>query len=168
MSILGLSLLVLLIAVNTSVGVRRNDTVDPSISWFIKYTTDTLFDLTKIPQISEKCRSDFGLFLESMDNLELWALKSENWHRQIVTTWLTPKSLLVHDATAKIPSGIFNGNMNQYGDFDQCLNVVAGQKFTGKYCIAYIQPKSKNGLTRDLLKLIQSYEFFKSNFEDVR
>lgn len=87
MSILGLKgLLVLLIAVNTSVGVRRNDTVDPSISWFIKYTTDTLFDLTKIPQISEKCRSDFGLFLEAMDNLELWALKSENWHRQIVTT----------------------------------------------------------------------------------
>lgn len=83
MSILGLKgLLVLLIAVNTSAGARRNDT-DPSITWFIKYTTDTLFDLTKIPQIGERCRADFGLFLEAMDNLDLWALKSENWRREL-------------------------------------------------------------------------------------
>lgn len=57
----------------------RNDTVnpslDPSISWFLKYTP--FFDLTKIPQISEQCRNDFQTFLTAMDNLELWALKSE-------------------------------------------------------------------------------------------
>lgn len=74
----------------------------------------------------------------------------------------------MHDATAKIPSGIFNGNLNQYGDYDQCLNVVAdNDKFTGKYCIAYIQPRSKTGITQNLLQLIQSYEFFKSDFNDV-
>jgi hypothetical protein len=75
----------------------------------------------------------------------------------------------VHDSTAKIPSGIFNGNLNQYGDYDMCLNIVArSEEFRGKYCIAYIQPRSKNGTFQDLLKLIQSYEFFKSNFDDVR
>lgn len=77
--------------------------------------------------------------------------------------------ILVYDSTAKIPSGIFNGNLNQYGDYDMCLNIVAGTKeFQGKYCVAYIQPRSKNGTFSDLLKLIQSYEFFKSNFNDVR
>lgn len=75
----------------------------------------------------------------------------------------------MHDATAKIPSGIFNGNLNQYGDFDQCLNVAAdNRKFQGKYCIAYLQPRSRNGTMKDLLKLVQSHEFFKSNFDDVR
>lgn len=75
---------------------------------------------------------------------------------------------LVHDATAKIPSGIFNGNLNQYGDYDMCLNVLSDMdEFQGKYCIAYVQPKSRNGTFKDLLKLVQSHEFFKSNFDDV-
>jgi hypothetical protein len=75
----------------------------------------------------------------------------------------------VHDATAKIPSGIFNGNLNQYGDYDQCLSVTSDEgAFDGKYCIAYLQPRSRNGTMKDLLKLVQSHEFFKSNFDDVR
>lgn len=74
----------------------------------------------------------------------------------------------MQDATAKIPSGIFNGNLNQYGDYDQCLNVMSSDtKFQGKYCIAYLQPRSLNGTMKDLLKLVQSHEFFKSNFNDV-
>lgn len=74
----------------------------------------------------------------------------------------------MHDATAKIPSGIFNGNLNQYGDYDQCLSVGDdNERIKGKYCIAYIQPRSRNGTMKDLLKLVQSNEFFKSNFNDV-
>lgn len=74
----------------------------------------------------------------------------------------------MHDATAKVPSGVFNGNLNQYGDYDMCLNVIASEdEFQGKYCIAYAQPKSRNGTFKDLLKLVQSHEFFKSNFDDV-
>lgn len=75
----------------------------------------------------------------------------------------------MHDSTAKIPSGIFNGNVNQYGDFDQCLNIKTS-KLRGKYCIAYLQPQIRNGTSstvRGLLRLAQSYEFFKSNFQDV-
>lgn len=46
------------------------------------------------------------------------------------------KKFLVQDASAKIPSGVFNGNLNQYGDYDMCLNIVAGTKeFQGKYLV---------------------------------
>lgn len=55
---------------------KNNKTlVDPSISWFLKSTQ--IFDLTKNPRISEECRRDFNSFLEAVDNLELWALKSK-------------------------------------------------------------------------------------------
>lgn len=37
------------------------------------------------------------------------------------------------DATAKIPSGLLRGNVNQYGDFDECLEVP-----NAKYCLADI------------------------------
>lgn len=162
--------LVILIVINTSAGLtRNNETVDPSISWFLKYTP--LFDLTKIPQIGARCRRDFETFLAAIDELELWALKSEETYLTCAPMSVTLTTIigLVHDATAKIPSGIFNGNLNQYGDFDQCLSVVAGNKqFQGKYCVAYLQPRSINGTMKDLLKLVQSHEFFTSNFDDVR
>lgn len=76
----------------------------------------------------------------------------------------------MNDATAKISSGIFNGNVNQYGDFDQCLNVDApNDEFQGKYCLAYLQPLTSKSLkyTEYLRKLLQSHEAFKSNFNDV-
>ncbi|CRK95963.1 CLUMA_CG009406, isoform A [Clunio marinus] len=141
-----LTALAIVIKINTVISLRNETVVDPSISWFLKYTP--LVDLTDIPEINAQCRNDFQTFLIAMENLELWALK-------------------MHDATAKIPSGIFNGNMNQYGDYDQCLNTVSrSESFQGKYCIAYLQPRSKSGAMRDLLKLVQSHEFFKSNFND--
>lgn len=70
-----IAVLVTVIQLDCAYGAH-NDTLDPSISWFLNYTP--FFDLTKIPQISEKCRSDFQTFLTAMDNLELWALKSES------------------------------------------------------------------------------------------
>lgn len=69
-----IGVLVIASVIRPSLG-SRNDSVDPTISWFLKFTP--FFDLTKIPQIGEKCRQDFQTFLEGMDNLELWALKSE-------------------------------------------------------------------------------------------
>lgn len=76
----------------------------------------------------------------------------------------------VHDATAKLPSGVLNGNVNNFGDFDECLNVDAPDNdFQGKYCLSYLQPKVSKPLiyTSYLRKLIQSHEAFKSNFDDV-
>jgi hypothetical protein len=77
----------------------------------------------------------------------------------------------VQDATAKLSSGILNGNVNQYGDFNLCQNVVApDEKFQGKYCLAYLQPRIiKNHKYLEYLRyVIQSHDMLKSEFEDVR
>ena len=34
----------------------------------------------------------------------------------------------MYDASAKVPAGVLNGNVNQYGDFDQCLNTEANNR----------------------------------------
>lgn len=76
----------------------------------------------------------------------------------------------MHDATAKLSSGMLRGNVNNYGDFDQCLDVKAtNDDFQGKYCLAWLQPKVSKSLTYTnyLRKLLQSHEAFKSNFDDV-
>lgn len=76
----------------------------------------------------------------------------------------------MHDASAKIPSGILNGNMNQYGDFDQCLNAVApNDEFSGKYCLASVQltvPDQLPQLKR-IQKLVQSHDAFVNDIDDV-
>jgi hypothetical protein len=71
-----------------------------------------------------------------------------------------------------VPSGILNGNVNQFGDFDQCLSVIASnQSFQGKYCLASLQPKKlrkSDQILEDYIKLIQSNYFLRSEFEDVK
>jgi Nose resistant-to-fluoxetine protein, N-terminal domain len=76
----------------------------------------------------------------------------------------------VIDANAKLPSGVLNGNLNQLGDFDQCLNVISSnKKFKGQYCLASIQlslPKKFKNLDR-LRKTVLAGEAYKSDFDDV-
>lgn len=75
--------------------------------------------------------------------------------------------VLVHDATAKISSGILSGNINQLGHFDQCLNI--DDPIKGKYCVAYLQPSvpDQAPYLNYLKSLAQSFEMIKSNFNDV-
>lgn len=76
----------------------------------------------------------------------------------------------MYDASAKLSSGILNGNVNQYGDFDQCLNTAAkSDNFRGKYCLANIQPEvSLNSEYLNYLRTLSlSFEAYKSKFEDV-
>lgn len=76
----------------------------------------------------------------------------------------------MHDATAKIASGLLNGNVNQFGDYDQCLGVSEpNEDFQGKYCLTYLQPTAPKSLrfTNHVRKLLQSHEVFKSQFDDV-
>lgn len=96
-------------------------------------------------------------------------------------------SLPVLDSGAKIPSGILNGNVNQFGDFDQCLRVQEPPRsrsgnlwdsdssettaIQGKYCLAYLQPTlpedNAYGSLQYLYDRVQSYGAFRSNFDDV-
>lgn len=76
----------------------------------------------------------------------------------------------VHDASARFTSGLLNGNVNQLGDFDQCLSArMPNDEIRGKYCLAYLQPSVPTSLkfTNYLKRLVQSHEAFKSNFDDV-
>lgn len=76
----------------------------------------------------------------------------------------------MHDASAKIPSGILSGNVNQYGDFDECLNVIApNDEFSGKYCLSYVQMSVPDYLPqlRHIRKLLQSHDAFVNDFHDV-
>lgn len=94
---------------------------------------------------------------------------------------------LVFDAGAKLPSGILNGNVNQFGDFDQCLRVQEPSRkrwssnrrsygdgdggIQGKYCLAYLQPTlpedNQYGSLKYLYDRVQSLGAFRSNFDDV-
>lgn len=76
----------------------------------------------------------------------------------------------MYDASAKVSSGLLHGNVNQLGDFDQCLSVKAPKdKFKGQYCLAFIQPKvpAKLHYLNYLKRLSLSFEAFKSDFDDV-
>lgn len=96
---------------------------------------------------SEQCRRDAQLFLDSLDRLELWALK-------------------MFDATAKPPSGILSGNGNQYGDFDECLSIDGAVR--GKYCLANIQVTLGGDSNMDLIdKYIHSGHYIRSNVTDM-
>jgi hypothetical protein len=78
----------------------------------------------------------------------------------------------VYDASAKLSSGVLSGNVNRYGDFDECLNAIADNEmsFSSQYCLAYIQP---NVASHDdkylnyLRTLALSFEAYKSKFDDV-
>lgn len=74
---------------------------------------------------------------------------------------------LVYDSIAKIPSGILNGNVNQYGDFDQCM-AVQGDGIKGRYCLAYMQIEvPESPYLSVLYNLIQSHSPFRSRLSDV-
>lgn len=76
----------------------------------------------------------------------------------------------MYDASAKVPSGVLSGNINQLGDFDECLNVNApNNEFTGKYCLTYVQMTVPDYLPklRTLRKLLQSHDAFVNDFDDV-
>ena len=76
----------------------------------------------------------------------------------------------MYDSTAKISSGILNGNVNLYGDFDNCLNVQhPTENIKGKYCLTYMQAKLIKKLPKHdyFYTLMQSHGLFKSEFNDV-
>ncbi|CAH0717421.1 unnamed protein product, partial [Brenthis ino] len=96
---------------------------------------------------SQQCRRDSRLFLDSLNRLELWALK-------------------MYDATAKPPSGILSGNANQYGDFDECLAIDGAVR--GKYCLASLQFNVGGEKGYDHLDyLIHSGHYIRSNVTDM-
>lgn len=104
----------------------------------------------------------------------------------IIISYSLSLSLAVHDASGKLNSGILNGNINQAGDFDQCMGIAQAAEATagddvsgdgaqpdvlrGQYCLAYAQPMlpHKSKRLQAFFKLMQSHGPFRSEFNDVR
>lgn len=67
------------------------------------------------------------------------------------------------DATAKLPSGILSGNLNQFGDFDECLSVEHAQ-----YCLTELNLDSLwQNHNLPYKNLIYSHLPFKGSFDAV-
>lgn len=78
------------------------------------------------------------------------------------------------DASARISSGLLSGNVNSFGDFDECLHAESPNGARGQYCMAYVDVEVPDELIhlKRLKKRSHSMETFKSNFsrglDDVR
>ena len=79
----------------------------------------------------------------------------------------------VHDASAKLPAGLLKGNVNQYGDIDQCLQVRSpwqGSVIKGLYCLTTVALRLSDPhhpLLRHIHQLLQSHNVFRSELDDV-
>lgn len=100
------------------------------------------------------CQQHGTIFLRQLRGYKLWALQ-------------------MLDSSAKIPSGLLRGNVNQYGDFDQCLGVAAHVKVTnktikiqGKYCLASIDLHATHPETKLPVSLMHARSIIKGNMRD--
>lgn len=66
------------------------------------------------------------------------------------------------DSSAKLPSGILRGNLNQFGDFDECINVSNEYGLSGQYCLVAIKLKQSIFSNE-----INAYHQVKNNLTDV-
>ncbi|CAG0892613.1 unnamed protein product [Darwinula stevensoni] len=89
------------------------------------------------PSVSPLCRNHTSFFLQD--------LNSGN-----ASTW----SLLMADASGKIPAGYLKGNVFSVGNFDECLKVSVnfddGYRFLGKHCLAQIFAATEGRKTLDV------------------
>lgn len=82
------------------------------------------------------------------------------------------------DSSGKIPPSLLKGNINQLGDFDQCLSVEGflqntdfgdriGKEIYGKYCLASIE-FTLPPMLEDINRLMHSHYLIRSKLTDVR
>ncbi|XP_052751581.1 uncharacterized protein LOC113523318 [Galleria mellonella] len=102
-----------------------------------------------------ECRRQGQILLRQLRGTKLWALN-------------------MLDATAKIPSGLLQGNGIQLGDFDQCLGSRARVqletgsivKVQGQYCLARLDLKAERSDLELPVHLAQAKNLFKSRIDD--
>ncbi|XP_001603690.2 O-acyltransferase like protein [Nasonia vitripennis] len=100
-------------------------------------------------EVSPECKKHADLYKRELNKFTLWALK-------------------MYDATAKMPSGLLSGNVNQLGDYDECVGVEGSEGLRGQYCLAYLQLEV-DGSRPDLQhlhRLLHSHYAFRSNVSD--
>ncbi|KAG5330489.1 NRF6 protein, partial [Acromyrmex heyeri] len=103
---------------------------------------------------NSECQQHGKIFLRQLRGYKLWALQ-------------------MLDSSAKIPSGLLRGNVNQLGDYDQCLGVMAHVKvdektirIQGKYCLATVDLHATHSDMRLPVHLMQARAFIRGNMHD--
>ncbi|XP_043256336.1 uncharacterized protein LOC122399606 [Colletes gigas] len=101
-----------------------------------------------------ECQQHGKIFLRQLRGYKLWALQ-------------------MLDSSAKIPSGLLRGNVNQLGDFDECLGVIAHVKLNnntlkvqGKYCLANIDLHASHPDMRLPVNMMQARAFIRGSMHD--
>lgn len=92
----------------------------------IKRLLPSLMNYNDDSPLSTKCMGSFMKYISGLTSAKVWAIR-------------------MLDATSKIPSGIFDGTLNAFGDFDQCLAVELPTRkgtieFRGQYCAIEARP----------------------------
>ncbi|XP_012259544.2 uncharacterized protein LOC105688083 [Athalia rosae] len=100
------------------------------------------------------CQQHGKIFLRQLRGYKLWALQ-------------------MLDASAKLPSGLLRGNLNQLGDFDQCIGVKAHVKIDektvkvqGKYCLATIDLQATRQEMKIPVNMMQSRAFLRASMNE--
>ncbi|KAK9890490.1 hypothetical protein WA026_010571 [Henosepilachna vigintioctopunctata] len=116
-----------------------------------KYLLSTIppFDPSKTKGVSKSCKTQSRRYMEDLAKFKFWALQ-------------------MYDSSAKIPSGLLNGNVNQFGDYDVCLRAnLKEENIYGQYCLAALQVERPDSIYLAALhRLLQSHSHFKSRMED--
>ncbi|XP_048480856.1 uncharacterized protein LOC105395465 [Plutella xylostella] len=102
-----------------------------------------------------ECRRHGQILLRQLRGTKLWALN-------------------MLDATAKVPSGLLQGNGIQLGDFDQCLGSRARVqldtgsvvKVQGQYCLVQVDVKAEHPELELPVHLAQARNLIKSRIDD--
>lgn len=130
---------------------KKDTTYRITTDYLNKYFTSSIppYDLSLIKGVSAKCKKQSRKFMDDLAKFKFWAVK-------------------MHDANAKIPSGLLNGNINQLGDFDLCLGAnLKEEDIYGQYCLASLQVETPDSpYISALHRLIHSHFHFKSRMED--
>lgn len=95
---------------------------------------DNLDSIVANGNFSSNCRSSLGFISEGIKTGDLTSFR-------------------FLDSSAKVPTGLLDGTISAFGDYDQCLRIVS-EKLTGKYCT--IKLRSSSILTSDSSEVGQS------------
>ncbi|KAG9436995.1 nose resistant to fluoxetine protein 6 [Apis mellifera carnica] len=103
-----------------------------------------------------ECREQVNVFLRELRNYKFWAME-------------------MLDSNAKLPSSLLQGNVNQLGDFDQCLNVAARERWNGReirikgrYFLTLIDVDATHPITERLVFVMKAHNIFLSNLHEKR
>lgn len=108
-------------------------------------------------QDTSRCIKDLNEVTTGLKNKEIWAMKSkyEIWQVWNKLMW----NFVVIDSSAKIPIGIFEGNFNDNGNFDECLAVKDDKKdIRGQHCMLKLRLRKEilDVILEDMLSKMES------------